>query len=315
LLSTTLAGVLGLALQTSLARTEKFGVVDHHGRFVWYELLTTDIAAAKSFYGSVVGWDGQDASTPEFAYTLFTTGRGPVSGLMNLPPEARQMGATPRWVGYVAVDAVDASAERIKRLGGAIYVPPTDSNIGRIAVVTDPQTATFALVEGLRHAHPEVGDMSAEGCVGWHELLAADWSKAFAFYGELFDWRETDANTAPLPSYHVFAAGGRTIGGMFTRLARAPVPFWLYYFNVGDLDAALRRTEEGGGRIAMGPHELPGDSGIARCIDPQGAMFALQGPRAQDRTKRLPEPDPDIEWSSGWGGLSSKGRLMTKPRT
>jgi uncharacterized protein len=288
-------------------------VVDHRGRFVWYELLTTDIAAAKAFYGSVLGWGGQDASTPEFAYFLFTAGHGPVSGLMDLPPEARKMGATPRWVGYVAVDNVDASAERIKRLGGAIYVPPTDSNIGRIAVVTDPQTATFALVEGLRHGQAEIGDMGAAGRVGWHELLAADWRKAFAFYGEVFDWRETDANTGLSPSYHVFAAGGRTIGGMLTKLARAPVPFWLYYFNVGDIDMALRRLEEGGGRIAMGPHELPGNSGIARCIDPQGAMFALQGPRTPDRNKRL--PDPDIEWSSDWGEISSRGRLVSKPRS
>src|SRR6266478_6084848 len=95
----------------------EISVVDHYGRFVWYELLTTDIAAAKAFYGSVVGWGGQDVSTPEFAYILFTAGHGPVSGLMDLPHQARKMGATPRWVGYVAVDDVDASAERIKHLG------------------------------------------------------------------------------------------------------------------------------------------------------------------------------------------------------
>ena len=135
-------------------------MLDHHGRFVWYELLTTDIAAAKAFYGSVVGWDGQDASTSEFAYTLFTTGRGPVGGLMDLPPEARKMGATPRWVGYVAVDAVDASAERIKRLGGAIYVPPTDSNIGRIAVVDRP--ANCDLCAGRRAAARPAGNKRHE---------------------------------------------------------------------------------------------------------------------------------------------------------
>jgi uncharacterized protein len=288
-------------------------VVDHHGHFVWYELLTTDIAAAKAFYGSVVGWGAQNASTPDLAYTVFTVGETPVSGLMELPPDALKRGAMPRWVGYVAVDDADASAERIKRLGGTLYVPPTDSNIGRIAVVADPQTATLALVEGLRLGPTETGDMGEAGRVGWHELLAADWGKAFAFYGEVFDWRETDADTGPLPSYHVFAAGGRRIGGILTKHARAPVPFWLYYFNVGDIDMALRRVEGGGGRIVMGPHELPGNSGIARCIDPQGAMFALQGPRTQDRAKRL--PDAAIEWSSDWGEISSRGRLANKPRS
>lgn len=288
-------------------------MVDHHGLFVWYELLTTDIAAAKVFYGGVVGWGSEDASTAEFAYSLFTAGHGPVGGLMDLPPEARKLGATPRWVGYVAVDDVDTRAERIKRLGGAIYVPPTDTNIGRIAVVADPQTATLALVKGLKLGQQSEADPDEPGGIGWRELYAADGNKAFAFYQALFDWREPEADTHPLPSYHLFAAGGRTIGGMFTKHARVPVPFWLYYFNVGDVDMALRRVEEGGGRIALGPHDLPDDTGIARCIDPQGAMFALQGPRTKDRTRRL--PDPDIEWSSHWGDISSRGRLVVKPRS
>jgi hypothetical protein len=286
-------------------------VADHHGRFVWYELLTSDMAAAKAFYGSVVGWGGQDASVPQFAYTLFMTMRGPVGGLMDLPPEARKMGARPRWMGYVAVNDVDASAERIKRLGGAIYVPPTDSNIGRIAVVTDPQTATFALVEGLQAGLESSGELGETGSVGWHELFAADGDKAFAFYRELVDWQEVEPNTDPLPSYHLFVAGGRMLGGMFTKHPSAPVPFWLYYFNVDDIDAALRRVEQRGGQIMQGPHNLPDDSGIARCTDPQGAMFALQGPRSRDRAKRL--ADPDIDWSSSWGGISSRGRLVIKP--
>ena len=285
-------------------------MADQPGRFVWYELLTTDVAAAKAFYGSVVGWGGQDASTAEFTYILFTAGHGPVGGLMGLPQQALQMGARPRWVGYVTVGDVDQTAERIKHLGGTIYVPPTDSNIGRISVVTDPQTATFALVEALRSDLASSGDLGDPGSVGWHELFAADGDKAFAFYEKLFNWQEMDPNTGPLPSYHLFAAGGGTLGGMFTKHASAPVPFWLYYFNVEDIDMALRRVEEDGGRISLGPHDLPDNCGIARCIDPQGAMFALQGPRSGDPAKRLPAPA--IGWSSDWGGFSTRGRLVIK---
>ena len=154
-------------------------MVDYPGPFVWYELMTTDMAAAKAFYGEVVGWGVQDASTPDLGYTLFTAGTAPVSGLMELPEEARNMGATPRWVGYVGVDDIDATADRIKRLGGAVYVPPTDTNIGRISIVADPQTATFALVEGLKPALRQTVGMDEPGHVGWHELLAADWETAF----------------------------------------------------------------------------------------------------------------------------------------
>ena len=89
-------------------------MVDYHGRFAWYELITTDMAAAQAFYTKVVGWGAQDASTPGLPYTLFTAGKASVSGLMDLPEEARRMGATPRWMGYVGVKDVDATVDRLK---------------------------------------------------------------------------------------------------------------------------------------------------------------------------------------------------------
>ena len=145
------------------------------------------------------------------------------------------------------------TADRIKRLGGAVYVPPTDSNIGRISVVADPQTATLALVEGLKPGRQQPAELDEPGRVGWHELLAADWEKAFAFYGELFGWQKADAEIGPTDTYQLFSAGGQTIGGMFTKRPKEPVPFWLYYFNVGDIDAAAERVKAGGGQIFEGP--------------------------------------------------------------
>ena len=50
-------------------------MVKHHGHFVWYELMTTDMEAAKAFYADVVGWGTQDASMPGMPYTLFTAGK------------------------------------------------------------------------------------------------------------------------------------------------------------------------------------------------------------------------------------------------
>jgi len=189
-------------------------MVDYHGRFAWYELMTTDMAAAKAFYAAVVGWGTQDASTPELAYTLFTSGTASVSGLMDLPEEARKMGATPRWMGYVGVDDAGVTSDRIKRLGGAVYVPPTNTNIGRISVVADPQTATLALIEGPKKpGRQQPAELDRPGHVGWHELLAADWEKAFAFYGELFDWQKANAEIAPTNTYQLFAVGEQTIGG------------------------------------------------------------------------------------------------------
>jgi uncharacterized protein len=286
-------------------------MVEHHGSFVWYELITTDMAAAATFYASVVGWGARDASTPDLAYTLFTAGNSPVGGLMGLPEDARKLGATPRWMGYVGVNDVDAAADRIKRLGGVVYVPPTNSNIGRISVIADPQTATLALVKGLKPGQQQSTNLNEPKRVGWHELLAADREKAFAFYGELFGWQTVDSELGPTDTYQVFSASGETIGGMFTKRPVEQVPYWLYYFNIGDIDAAAERVKTGGGWIFEGPFEVP-DGWIVRCIDPQGAIFALQGKRSQDSLERAPASE--VGWSTEWSGISSRGRLITKPR-
>ena len=254
-------------------------MVECHGRFAWYELMTTNMAAAATFYANVVGWGAQDASTPDLAYTLFTAGNVTAGGLMELPEDARKMGATPRWMGYVGVNDVDAAADRIKRLGGAVYVPPTNSNIGRISVVADPQTATLGLVEGLKPGQQPPAELDELGRVGWHELLAADWEKAFAFYGELFGWQNADAEIGPTDTYQLFSAGGQTIGGMLTKRSVEPVPYWLYYFNVDAVEAAMARVKDAGGQIIHGPMQVPGGSWIAQCMDPQGAMFAMAGPK------------------------------------
>jgi len=251
-------------------------MVNSHGRFVWYELMTTDLESAKAFYANIVGWRARDAATPGPAYILFAIGDSPVAGVMNLPEEARRIGVTPHWIGYVGVDDVDLAVDQTRRLGGAVRVPPANvPGVSRFSVVADPQMATLALVKGLKSGQAQSTELSAPGRVGWHELLAADWEKAFAFYGELFGWQKAESHTGVMGAYQGFSARGEMIGGMFTKPATLPLPFWLYYFNVDDILAAAKRVEAGGGQILYGPTTVPGGALIVHCTDPQGATFAL----------------------------------------
>jgi uncharacterized protein len=254
---------------------------DLHGRFVWYELMTTDPGAAKAFYGEVVGWSTQDVPMPGMTYTLFTMGETHVSGLMDLPEEARNMGVPPSWIGYVSVNDVDAAAEQVKRLGGTVHVQPRDiPDVGRFSIIADPQGATLAVFKSSNPAQDQSPEPGTPGRTGWHELLATEWEAAFAFYGELFGWQKADAiPMGEMGVYQLFSAGGPAIGGMFTKPPMIPVPFWLYYFNVGDIDAAATRVTAGGGQILTGPMQVPGGSWIVQCRDPQGAIFALVGTR------------------------------------
>jgi predicted enzyme related to lactoylglutathione lyase len=251
---------------------------DSHGRFVWYELMTTDLEAANAFYGEVVGWRTREASMPGSRYTLFTAGDVSAAGLIDLPQDAQMHGAAPQWVGYVSVDDVDAAAHHVKELDGTVYVPPTDiADVSRFSVVADPQMATFILVKWRDAGRQLLIQSGALGHVGWHELLTIDWERAFAFYREIFGWQKAAADAGPTGTYLQFSAEGQTIGGMFNKPATAPASFWLYYFNVADIGAALDRVRAGRGKILEGPNDIPGGGRVARCTDPQGAMFALIG--------------------------------------
>src|SRR5207247_360396 len=102
----------------------------------------------------VVGWGTRDASRPGLPYTVFAAGDAPVGGMMELPQHARQTGERPMWIGYICVDDVDAAADRMAALGGAVHVPPQDVlSVSRFSVVSDPQRATVALFKWQSPGH------------------------------------------------------------------------------------------------------------------------------------------------------------------
>src|SRR5881394_2410411 len=116
------------------------------GRFVWHELLTTDVAEAQKFYKAVIGWGVQewDAGSGQ-SYPMWLAGETPIGGTMQLPDDAKKMGAPPHWLGYMSTPDLDATAADVTRLGGNVLHEPFDiPSIGRIAILADPQGAVFA---------------------------------------------------------------------------------------------------------------------------------------------------------------------------
>ncbi|MEA2757824.1 MAG: uncharacterized protein QOH65_437 [Methylobacteriaceae bacterium] len=252
-----------------------------YGKFVWYELMTTDTKAAESFYRNVIGWSAKDAGMPGQSYTLLGPGEIHVAGLMPIPQDASDAGARPGWIGYIGVDDVDGYAKRVKDKGGAIHREPADiPGVGRFAIVADPQGIMFALFKGAGTPPPAVA-AGTPGHAGWHELHAVDGVKGFEFYSGMFGWTKADAMPmGEMGVYQLFAVNGVPVGGMMTKMPQSPKPFWLYYFNVPEIRAAETRVKDAGGQIINGPMEVPGGSWIVQCLDPQGAMFALVAPPA-----------------------------------
>ena len=255
---------------------------EDHGRFIWYELMTPDIEAAKRFYGEVVGWTAQAMPMEGSAYNVFEAGGAGVGGAMPLSDAHRAQGVPPNWTGYICVDDCDAVARKAEALGGSVVRPPTDiPGIGRFAIIADPHGAVSAIMKPIppSDARPRF----PRGTVGhgaWHELSAGDADADIAFYRDLFGWTETGRHDmGPMGAYHLFGNADGEVGGVMTKPAQIPVPCWCYYFEVADVDAAAERVKRAAGAVVMGPTDVPGGSRIVQATDPQGAAFALMKSR------------------------------------
>jgi predicted enzyme related to lactoylglutathione lyase len=244
------------------------------GRFVWYELSTTDPAAAIAFYSDVAGWTTQKFEGAD--YTMWVGSQGPLGGVMLLNEEAKKMGAPPNWMANLEVADVDAAIETLRARGGQVYVPPQDvPDIGRFAIVADPQGAAIALFKPAKEMTSH--DTSKAGEFAWHELMTTDLEAALRFYSEIVGWEKvSEMDMGEMGKYVLFGREGKMLGGMMTKPKEMPGPSaWLYYIRVTDLDAALERAKAKDARLLNGPMDVPGGERIAQLMDPQGAAFAL----------------------------------------
>lgn len=257
-------------------------MVNRHGDFIWYELLTSDADAAQNFYGSVLGWSFADSGQPEMDYRIINAGEHGVGGLMAITPEMAQHGARPTWLGYIAVEDVDKTVESVEHGGGKVMMPAMDiPQVGRIAMVADPQGAPFYVMkpsgegESLAFAYDE----PRAGHCAWNELITSDQAEAWHFYGMRFGWvKEGEMDMGEMGTYDFIRHGG-VIGAIMKGTAEMGPPHWNQYFRVADIDMAKSAIEAGGGQVTNGPMEIPGGDFALNGIDPQGAHFGLVGAR------------------------------------
>jgi uncharacterized protein len=248
------------------------------GSFVWCELMTTDTAAAESFYKKVVGWTAKPFG-PDGSYTVLNNSSGSgVGGMMKLPDQAKQMGAPPHWMMYVGTPDVDGTAMRIVQLGGRVHKQPEDiPTVGRFAVVADPFGASFAIFTPKPAPGSPPMKKGPIGDFSWFELYSPNPEGAWKFYETLFGWEKTSAmDMGPgMGIYQMFGRGGGIPNGGIMKPPPGAPAAWMPYAMVKDAKSAAATATANGGKIVNGPMEVPGGDWIAVGIDPQGAMFAV----------------------------------------
>ncbi|HJT40162.1 MAG TPA: VOC family protein [Sphingobium sp.] len=261
-------------------------MTDLTGKFFWYELMTSDPEGALTFYGDVVGWTsapfGGDLQGD--VYHVVSGSHGPLGGVMAIPAELKDHGMRPWWGGYIGSADVDADVKRLTAAGGAVKRAPEDiPGVGRFAVMGDPGGAIFMLLKGSSPEGMEPAPPMANGHIGWHELYSGNFDADLAFYTSQFGWGKGEAmDMGEMGSYQLFSQSGATdfnsmAGGIMALPKEMPMPLWLFYFVVPDIDAATEKVKAGGGTVLNGPMEVPGGAWIIQATDPQGAMFALVG--------------------------------------
>ena len=257
--------------------------IDTHapGSFCWFELATSDQAAAKQFYTQLFGWAVEDYPIgPNEQYSIFRLGGRDTGAAYTMRPQEHAAGVPPFWMVYVATPDVDAAAERVKTLGGQVMAPPFDvMTNGRMAVVTDPAGAHFSLWQPNEHAGTGVTD--EPGTVTWVEISVPDRSKIMKFYERMFGWKMVTGKemkpAGPTDEYPHIMLGDAMLGGLPPPEQRDPnaPPHFLIYFSVADVAASTEKAKSLGANAFVENMDI-GENGIISVLaDPQGAMFAL----------------------------------------
>ena len=233
------------------------------GTFVWHEHVSSDPQRAQQFYADLLGWE----------YTEFGEGYTIINadgqGHGGFPPAMD--GAPSHWLGSVQVEDTDGVVEKVKAGGGNVVVGPMDiPDVGRYAVITDPQGAAFGVIQITGE-----GGMMGKGVFVWDELATSDVAAAKTFYADVLGWSSEDVNMGGFtytilkhPNAEQGSAGAMPQG-------EAPAPMWLCYINAPDIDATAAKAAELGATVMREPFDIENIGRIAIVVDPTGAAFGL----------------------------------------
>jgi predicted enzyme related to lactoylglutathione lyase len=238
------------------------------GNFVWFEYITSDVEASRAFYTETLGWKSKELDMGGFKYTML--GKDEASSSCGVC-EPQMEGVPNQWTSYVSVDDVDAAAKRATQHGGKVIVPPTDiPTIGRFALVSDPEGATFNLFKG------STGDDESSTAFNWNELHADDIDKVAPFYEKVVGWKAEKVDMGQGP-YTLFKQGDKSVAGGMNKQEKVP-SMWLPYVGVADCDKTLERAKGRKAKVVLGPMTVATVGRFGVLKDPQGGVLGVLTP-------------------------------------
>ena len=241
--------------------------VYHQGKFVWHDLLTSDVATAKKFYGELFGWSFKKQGR----YTVVLNKGQPIGGMIEVQSKDGKKHAA-RWLASLSVPDVDKAAALVQKAGGTVHEGPVDmKNRGRSAVVCDSQGAQLLLLHSFV-GDPEDKEEPPMGSWLWMELWSNDPEKAIAFYKELGGYSSVEVKE----DYWLLWKG-KWRGGVRFVLNEDLGVRWTPSVRVSDTVLISERVENLGGQVLVQPRDVSiGSGSVALIEDPAGALLIVQ---------------------------------------
>ena len=259
----------------------------------WIDSSQRDPEAACAFYRGLFGWEFEDAM-PQGSPAKYFIGRirGADAAAVGSIPEGAPAVAT--WNTYIWVDSADETVAKARAAGGGVAMEPFDvMDAGRMAVITDPEGASFCVWQPGNHKGAQV--VNEHGSLNFNTLFTRDRHVAEAFYGSVFGWQ-----TLTIPAGVMWTLPGygdhleEKTPGLREQMAQmgAPEGFidvvaaltviapgdaeapanWSVTFAVDDAAATAAKVRELGGEVVSGPIDARWAK-VAVITDPQGASF------------------------------------------
>jgi predicted enzyme related to lactoylglutathione lyase len=267
-----------------------------HGKWVWYELVSTDTEKSKSFYSQLLGWQIEPQEMGGMKFDLVKSGGQDIATLTAAEGKAKS-----HWVPFVSVPDVDATVKTVEEQKGKTVKPPADiPNIGRFAIVADPNGVEFAVFKGANGDQPDP-QQPATGQFVWNEYLTKNKKQhaaALAFYPATIGYTASQMQMGEgkkKMAYDMLSFGEAPRAGVQAAKPTSLGGQWLPWVVVDDTDAMVALAKQLKGKIVVKAHDIPTIGRAAIVADSTGAAVGLLKPASPAEMKPAEGAQPPAE--------------------
>jgi predicted enzyme related to lactoylglutathione lyase len=275
-----------------------------HGKWVWYELRSKDVEKSKAFYGELLGWQIEPQEMNGMKFELIKAG-GKDIGIIS----ATEGKAKSHWVPFVSVPDVDAAVKTIEEQKGKVVTPASDiPDIGRFAIVSDPNGVEFAVFKGAKGDEPD--SPPAAGLFVWNEYLSKNKKQhtaALAFYPAALGYTTSQmamGEGKKKAQYDMLSFNEAPRAGVEEAKPASLGGQWMPWVTVDDTDAVVANAKKLKGKVAVKPHDIPTVGRAAIVVDPTGAAVGVLKPASPDQQQPAAQPDAAQPAPSGEQGAA-----------